>query len=59
VGLVCATVGSYMVMRGLAFMGDALSHSAFPASLVAYMIKGPFYIAPRWLRSAPRSAIGW
>jgi len=25
VGLVCATVGSYMVLRGLAFMGDALS----------------------------------
>ena len=32
VGLVCAVVGSYMVLRGLAFMGDALSHAAFPGS---------------------------
>jgi len=30
VGLVCAVVGSYMVLRGLSFMGDAISHAAFP-----------------------------
>ena len=29
VGLVCAVVGSYMVLRGLAFMGDALVVSGF------------------------------
>ena len=35
VGLVCAVVGSYMVLRGLAFMGDAVSHSAFPGVVAA------------------------
>ena len=44
VGLVCAVVGSYMVLRGLAFMGDALSHSAFPGVVAAYMLHWPFYI---------------
>ena len=39
VGVVCAVVGSYMVLRGLAFMGDALSHSAFPGVVVAYMLQ--------------------
>ena len=43
VGLVCAVVGSYMVLRGLAFMGDALSHAAFPGVVIAYLINAPFY----------------
>ena len=37
VGLVCAVVGSYMVLRGLSFMGDAISHAAFPGVVMAYL----------------------
>jgi manganese/iron transport system permease protein len=59
VGLVCATVGSYMVLRGLAFMGDALSHSAFPGVVVAYMVKGPFYIGASVAAVGTALAIGW
>jgi manganese/iron transport system permease protein len=59
VGLVCATVGSYMVLRGLAFMGDALSHSAFPGVVVAYMIKAPFYLGASVAAVATALAIGW
>ncbi|MGD0018980.1 MAG: metal ABC transporter permease [Candidatus Limnocylindrales bacterium] len=59
VGLVCATVGSYIVLRGLAFMGDALSHSAFPGVVVAYMIKVPFYFGASIAAVATALAIGW
>jgi manganese/iron transport system permease protein len=59
VGLVCATVGSYMVLRGLAFMGDALSHSAFPGVVVAYMIKVPFYFGASIAAVGTALAIGW
>ncbi|MGD0863285.1 MAG: metal ABC transporter permease [Candidatus Limnocylindrales bacterium] len=59
VGLVCATVGSYMVLRGLAFMGDALSHSAFPGVVVAYMLKGSFYIGASVAAVGTALAIGW
>jgi manganese/iron transport system permease protein len=59
VGLVCATVGSYMVLRGLAFMGDALSHSAFPGVVVAYMIQAPFYLGASVAAVATALAIGW
>ncbi len=59
VGLVCATVGSYMVLRGLAFMGDALSHSAFPGVVVAYMVKGPFYLGASLAAVGTALAIGW
>ena len=59
VGLVCAVVGSYMVLRGLAFMGDALSHSAFPGVVVAYLLKGPFYVGAAIAAVATALAIGW
>jgi len=59
VGLVCATVGSYMVLRGLAFMGDALGHSAFPGVVVAYLIKAPFYLGASVAAIGTALAIGW
>jgi manganese/iron transport system permease protein len=59
VGLVCAVVGSYMVLRGLAFMGDALSHSAFPGVVIAYLLKGPFYVGAAVAAVATSIAIGW
>ena len=59
VGVVCAVIGSYMVLRGLAFMGDALSHSAFPGLVVAYMLKGPFYIGAAVAAVGTALAIGW
>ncbi len=59
VGLVCAVVGSYMVLRGLAFMGDALSHSAFPGVVAAYLLNGPFYVGAAIAAVATALAIGW
>jgi manganese/iron transport system permease protein len=59
VGLVCAVVGSYMVLRGLAFMGDAISHSAFPGVVAAYMLRGPFYVGAAIAAVATALAIGW
>ena len=59
VGLVCAVVGSFMVLRGLAFMGDALSHSAFPGVVAAYLLKGPFYLGAAIAAVGTALAIGW
>lgn len=59
VGLVCAVVGTYMVLRGLAFMGDALSHAAFPGVVAAYLIGAPFYIGATIAAVGTSLAIGW
>lgn len=40
VGIVCAVVGSYVVLRGMAFFGDALAHSILPGIAVGYLIGG-------------------
>ncbi|MDQ2941521.1 MAG: metal ABC transporter permease [Chloroflexota bacterium] len=59
VGVVCAVVGSFMVLRGYAFMADALSHAAFPGVVVAYLVKGPFYLGAAVAAVATALAIGW
>ncbi len=59
VGVVCAVVGTYMVLRGLAFMGDAISHSAFPGVVAAYLLKTPFYLGAAVAAVATSLAIGW
>ena len=59
VGIVCAVVGTYMVLRGLAFMGDAISHAAFPGVVAAYLLKTPFYLGAAVAAVATALAIGW
>jgi len=40
VGIVCAIVGTYVVLRGMAFFGDALAHAILPGIAVGYLIGG-------------------
>lgn len=40
VGVVCAVLGSYVVLRGMAFFGDALAHSILPGVAVGYLVGG-------------------
>jgi manganese/iron transport system permease protein len=39
VGIVCASVGIFVVLRGLAFLGDAIAHAAFPGVVIAFLLK--------------------
>src|SRR5206468_2520736 len=39
VALVCAVVGVLVVLRGLAFLGDAVAHAAFPGIVIAFLLK--------------------
>jgi manganese/iron transport system permease protein len=59
VGLVCAVVGSYMVLRGLSFMGDAISHAAFPGVVVAYLVGGSLYLGGAIAAVTTALGIGW
>lgn len=40
VGVLCAVVGSYVVLRGMAFLGDALAHAILPGVALAYLLNG-------------------
>jgi manganese/iron transport system permease protein len=39
VAIACASVGIFVILRGLAFLGDAISHAAFPGVVVAFLLK--------------------
>jgi manganese/iron transport system permease protein len=59
VGTVCAVVGTYVVLRGLAFIGDAISHAAFPGVVVAYLLKIPFLLGAGLAAVGTALAIGF
>ncbi|HEX7619567.1 MAG TPA: metal ABC transporter permease [Anaerolineales bacterium] len=40
VGVVCAVVGVYVVLRGMAFFGDALAHAVLPGVALGYLLSG-------------------
>ena len=58
-GVVCAVVGSYVVLKGLAFIGDAVAHAAFPGVVVAFMFGAPYAIGGGIAAFLTAVSIGW
>lgn len=46
VGVVCAVLGCYIVLRGMAFFGDAIAHAILPGVAIGYLIGG---VSQPWL----------
>lgn len=44
VGIVCSVLGAYIVLRGMAFFGDALAHTILPGVVIAFLIGWPLAI---------------
>src|SRR5512140_215578 len=40
VGILCAVMGTYVVLRGMAFLGDAMAHAILPGVAVAFLWHG-------------------
>jgi manganese/iron transport system permease protein len=40
VGVVCSIIGCYVVLRSMAFLGDAMAHAILPGVAVAYLFQG-------------------
>ncbi|WKD58930.1 anchored repeat-type ABC transporter permease subunit [Corynebacterium caspium] len=38
--VVCGIIGCYVVLRGVAFIGDAVSHAVFPGLAIAFALQG-------------------
>ena len=58
VAAICALVGTYVVLRGLAFVGDALAHAAFPGVVIAYLLKGNIYLGAMLFALATALGVG-
>ncbi|MEW6241881.1 MAG: metal ABC transporter permease [Chloroflexota bacterium] len=44
VGVLCAVMGTYVVLRGMAFLGDALAHAILPGVAIAYILRGDLLV---------------
>ncbi|WP_078577080.1 metal ABC transporter permease [Salipaludibacillus agaradhaerens] len=44
VGIICGVIGCFIIMRGMALMGDAISHAVLPGVVLAYMLGVNFFI---------------
>jgi ABC-type Mn2+/Zn2+ transport system permease subunit len=59
VGSVCAVVGTYVVLKGLAFIGEAVAHAAFPGLVAAFVLKLPFMVGAGIAAVGTALAIGF
>lgn len=44
VGIVCGTVGSLIILRGLSLMGDAMSHAVLPGVALSFLFGIPMFV---------------
>jgi manganese/iron transport system permease protein len=44
VGVVCSVLGTYIVLRGMAFFGDALAHTILPGVVIAFLLGWPLAV---------------
>lgn len=44
VGLLCAVVGSYLMVQRLALLGDAISHSVLPGLAIAFLVGANIFV---------------
>ncbi|MBU6229174.1 MAG: metal ABC transporter permease [Cyanobacteria bacterium REEB459] len=44
VGIICAVVGSYLMVQRLALLGDAISHSVLPGLALAFWLGGNIFL---------------
>jgi manganese/iron transport system permease protein len=59
VSAVSAVIGAFVVLKGLAFIGDALAHASFAGVAVAFVLGGSIYLGAVVAAIATAMAIGY
>lgn len=59
VGIICGVVGCFIILRGMALMGDAISHAVLPGVVIAYMLGASFFIGAMVTGVLTAIAIGY
>jgi manganese/iron transport system permease protein len=59
VGILCAVMGTYVVLRGMAFLGDAMAHAILPGIAIAYILDGSLLIGAIAAAGAVALGIGF
>ncbi|MBN9654773.1 metal ABC transporter permease [Halobacillus sp. GSS1] len=59
VGIICGVVGCFIILRGMALMGDAISHAVLPGVAISYMFGINFFFGAVFSGVITAVAIGF
>ncbi|WP_102029097.1 metal ABC transporter permease [Salirhabdus sp. Marseille-P4669] len=59
VGIICGVVGCFIILRGMALMGDAISHAVLPGVAISYMLGINFFFGAVFTGILTAIAIGF
>jgi ABC-type Mn2+/Zn2+ transport system permease subunit len=59
VGALCSTIGTYVVLRKLAFIGDGIAHASFAGIVIAYLRGIDYYVGAAFVAVATALGIGY
>jgi manganese/iron transport system permease protein len=59
VGVICSVIGSYLLVRRLALLGDAISHSLLPGLAIAFILGVNIYLGAFVAGVISAVLIGW
>ncbi|CAM3848259.1 metal ABC transporter permease [Alkalicoccus chagannorensis] len=60
VGILCGVVGCFIILRGMALMGEAISHAVLPGVVISYMLgAGSFFFGAVVTGAAAALGIGF
>ena len=59
VGTLCSTIGTYVVLRKLSFIGDGIAHASFAGIVIAYLRGLDYFVGSTAVAVATALAIGF
>jgi ABC-type Mn2+/Zn2+ transport system permease subunit len=59
VGVLCSAIGTYVVLRKLAFIGDGIAHASFAGIVVAFLRGADYYLGATVVAVATALGIGY
>ena len=59
VGVLCASIGTFVILRKLSFIGDGIAHASFAGIVIAYIQGANFYIGAAIVAVATALGIGF
>ena len=59
IGVCCAVLGAFVVLRGMAFIGDAMAHTILPGIVIAFLNGVDLFIGALIAGVITALGIGW
>jgi ABC-type Mn2+/Zn2+ transport system permease subunit len=59
IGVGCAVLGTFVVLRGMAFVGDALAHTVLPGVVIAFLLGASLFAGALIAGVLAAVGIGW